>query len=124
MESGTGATTKRAVKFSGTLKNLCNRAPYALGIHENNKVDCRCKDVGEPLSIILEDVRATKTGGLTISTDNLPLSLIRTDLNPSSLIGSSCVLSVPPYFEEKCRNCPKVICAPVKLIPACQINSL
>lgn len=117
--------TERAVKFSGKLKGLCNRATYTLTVNENNNVDCGCSNVGSSLGTIVEEITTSKTGTTTIATDKMPFSLIRTDLNPVSLLGTSCVLSISPDEDEcKCRNCPKIVCAPVKQLPACQINNL
>ena len=93
-------------------------------MHENNNVECKCKEVGDALGLVDDQLQASNSGTLTIATGNLPFTLIKTDLNPITLIGGSCVLRVPPSLHSKCRSCPKIICAPVKQIPACQINSL
>ena len=120
----TGITAKRAVKFSGSLKGLCNRVPYSFTINEFNNPECRCKEVGDELFTIDDSLLTSKSGTLTLATDAIPFSLVKTNVNPTSLLGGSCVLRVPHKALSRCHSCPKVICAPIRLLPVCQINSL
>ena len=125
IEVGTsGITAKRAVKVSGSLKGLCNRAPYAFTVNEFNNPECACTEVGGELFTIDESLLTAKSGTLTVATDPIPFSLVKTNVNPTSLLGGSCVLRVPHSALSRCHSCPKVICAPIRLLPVCQINSL